>query len=357
MHGRLPLHFRGPSAAQNARCAGRGLVITLTFALCAAPAGAATLVVLNKADSTASLVDLATGKVVRTLRTGKGPHEVAVSPSGTRALATNYGTREEAGSSLTLIDVGWARTRTIDLGGHKRPHGVRWLDEKRALVTAEGSQALLIVDIWSEAVEAIPTEQLVSHMVAVTPDQRRAFVANIESSTMTAIDLRQKKVVLHVPTGKGAEGIDVTPNGDHVWVTNREADTVSVLDTATLEVVASIACPGFPIRVKITPDGTRALVSNARSNDVAVFDARTFMELRRVKTGLESGTVQGRLLGFDGGVPIGICIAPDGKRAWVAHANADAIAVLDLTSWKPVGTLQAGREPDGIAYSPVRVAP
>jgi YVTN family beta-propeller protein len=64
--------------------------------------------------------------------------------------------------------------------------------------------------------------------VAVTPDRSRAFVANIGSGTVTAVDLRSQKVLGHVRTGKGAEGIAVTPDGKEVWVTNRSADTVSV---------------------------------------------------------------------------------------------------------------------------------
>ena len=52
----------------------------------AAPAGAETLVVLNKSEATASLIDLESGAVRATLPTGNGPHEAAVSPDGRLAL-------------------------------------------------------------------------------------------------------------------------------------------------------------------------------------------------------------------------------------------------------------------------------
>jgi DNA-binding beta-propeller fold protein YncE len=55
-------------------------------------------------------------------------------------------------------------------------------------------------------------------------------------------------------------------------------------------------------------------------------------------------------------VPIGIVIHPDGKNAWVAHTNADVVAEMDLTQWKVTRLLKAGREPDGMAYTPVLVA-
>ncbi len=47
----------------------------LTIGALAAPGvDAATLVVLNKAEATASLIDLDTGKVKKTIPTGDGPH-------------------------------------------------------------------------------------------------------------------------------------------------------------------------------------------------------------------------------------------------------------------------------------------
>jgi DNA-binding beta-propeller fold protein YncE len=55
-------------------------------------------------------------------------------------------------------------------------------------------------------------------------------------------------------------------------------------------------------------------------------------------------------------VPIGIVIEPGGKRAFVAHANADRITIVDLATGQATGSLTAGREPDGMGYSPLAVA-
>ena len=53
--------------------------------------------------------------------------------------------------------------------------------------------------------------------------------------------------------------------------------------------------------------------------------------------------------------PQGILIQPDGRRAYVANANADVISIVDLSEWKTDGYLTAGREPDGLGYSPLIV--
>jgi len=338
-------------------------LLACVFAMLPALAGQGTLVVLNKAGATASLIDLDTREVVATLPTGEGPHEAAVSPDGSLAVACNYGTAAAPGSTLTVIDVPSARVvKTIDLGDYHRPHGVVWLAGGRhVLVTSEESKALLKVDVTAGKVAAAyPTDQAISHMVVATPDGKRAFVASIGSGSVTAIDLEAGSRLASIPTGKGAEGIAVTPDGKEIWVTNRAADTVSVVDAASLEIVKEIPSKSFPIRAKATPDGLHVLVSNAQSGEVAVFDAATKEEVRRIPMKLSAASPEGRLFGDrfgDSPVPIGILIPPDGKHAYVANANADVVAILDLETWKVSGVLTAGKEPDGLGYSALSVRP
>ena len=61
----------------------------------AAPTG--TIIVANMGDHTATLIDVATKRVVATLPTGQGAHEVAVSRDGRWAVVSNYGVRGAPG--------------------------------------------------------------------------------------------------------------------------------------------------------------------------------------------------------------------------------------------------------------------
>jgi len=334
------------------------LILAVSVPLCVE---ADTLVVLNKSEATASLIDLSSGAVRATLTTDFGPHEAAMSPDGRLALVGNYGSREKPGSSLTVIDVAAAKVvKTIDLGEYERPHGLLFLpDGRRALVTAEGNRALLLVDVEKGIVEKkFETNQDVSHMVEVALGGRKAFVANIGSGSVSVIDLENGIVVRTIETGAGAEGITASIDGTEIWVTNRSADTVSVIDAESLEILAQIPCASFPIRAKATPNGKHILVSCARSADIAVLDAVSRKEVRRIPQDLRAVDTGDRLFGDQFGessVPIGIVIHPDGKKAWVAHTNADVVVEIDLESWKIVRLLEAGREPDGMAYSPLNV--
>lgn len=335
--------------------------LPLLLALLAPAEG--TLVVLDKSDATASLHSDAGGPARLKLPVGRGPHEVAVSPDGKTAVVCDYG-EQQGGSTLTVLDLStWKVARTIDLGEYRRPHGIVYqADGKHVVVTCEANQALIRVDVVGGAVvKAFPTEAQASHMVALTPDGARAFVANIGSGSVTAVDMLEGSILAQIETGAGAEGIAVTPDGREVWVGNRAADTLCVIDVEWLEVRATLPCATFPIRVEITPDGKRALVSNADSGDVAVFDVAARKELARIPMQLAAVEGSGeRLFGEQFGaspVPVGIEIALDGKRAWVANTNADLVTVLDLEQLAVVGRIPTGRQPDGMAWSPLAPPP
>jgi YVTN family beta-propeller protein len=336
------------------------MITLLIAAVLAAGPAPGTLLVLNKSEATLSLLDLESGEVRGTVPTGTGPHEVAVSADGKTAVATDYGQRE-GGHTLTVVDVPGRRVlRTIDLGTHRRPHGIQFLPKGGAVaVTTEGSGRLLVVGLDPGAVTTdIATEARVTHMVVLAPDGRRAYTANIGSGSASVLDLEAGKLVRNVKTGAGAEGIDVSPDGTVLAVTNREADTVAFVDTATLEVQARVPCASFPIRCKFTPKGDRLLVSCAKSGEVAVLDAATRKETGRIALREKAAEDQeGRMFGGlgDGPVPVGLLIPPDGTRAFVACTNADVVVELDLGSLTVRRRLKAGKEPDGLGWSPLRL--
>jgi len=321
------------------------------------PAG--TLIVLNKSDATASLIDPTSGETFTQLPTGAGPHEVAVSPDGRLAVVTDYGTSGRPGNTLTVCDLTTSTVRdTLDLELNERPHGIQFLGDSRVLVTIESRARVITVDLETKrVVQSIPTEAAATHMLVASPDGRRVYTANIGSGSVSVLDLEQGRLLKSIPTGAGCEGIDVTPDGKQVWSANREANTVSVIDTGTLEVVAELPCGQFPIRLKFTPDGKRALVSNAVSSEVAVFDVAERRELARIPLELDAVDEAGeRLFGeamAGSATPVGVLLAPDGRRAWIAATHADVVAVLDLERLEVVGGIAAGRQPDGLGWSPL----
>lgn len=333
----------------------RIVMLVLAVSMLASLSSAETLIVANKSDDTVDLVDPGSGESLATLATGNAPHEVEIAPDGRLAVVADYGDRATPGSTLTVIDLASRKVvRTIELGRHERPHGLAWLEGNQIVVTTEGSAHLLVVDVVSaEILGAIETDQSVSHMVTVTPDRARAFVANIGSGSITAVDLVARRKLRDIETGAGAEGIAITPDGGEVWVTNRDADTISIIDADSLEIIETIDCEGFPIRIEITPDGLHALVSAARSGEIVRFAVGTREETARAKLDLSTVADDSKRLfaNFDSPVPVGIQINADGTRAWVAATQSDLVVAVDPVTLEVVDLIRAGREPDGMAWA------
>jgi len=312
------------------------------------------LIVLNKSENSAIFFDTKNDKLLAQMPTGEAPHEVAISPDKKFSAVTNYGTRENPGNSISIYNLEkLTLEKTINLENYRRPHGIAWLDEKRIITTTEANRSIIIINVETgKVIGEVKTEQEISHMLVLSPDKSKCFVANIGSGSVSVIDLKEMKLLKNIQTGKGSEGIDITPGAREIWVTNRAEDSVAIIDGKTLEVKTKIKVDGFPIRVKISKDGSLAVISCARSGEIALVDVANKEIIRRVKTAEKSEVEKtGRLFGStfgDSPVPVGIAI-DDKNLIYVANSNADIVSVIDPKAGKVIKTIKTGKEPDGIA--------
>jgi YVTN family beta-propeller protein len=305
-----------------------------------------TVVVVNQQSDSVTLIDLATLEAYRHVPVVGGPHEAAVSPDGRLVLVTNYnkpGVGQQKTLSLIALPSG-DTVKTIDLGEYRAPHDVRWVDASRVVVTVEGSQALLLVNVTSGAVERVfKTGLAVSHMLALSSDHTRLYCSNMRDGSITAFDFATGAKIKDVPTGKEAEGVGVTPDGRWVWAGNRAEDSISIIDTRSLEVVKRIASPGFPYRVQFTPDGTRALVPHADASSLVVADVATQALLKSIPLGMTK---------VDKPSTAGVFPHPDNRHAFVTVRNDNSLLVLDLESGRTLARVAVQQSPDGVSWSP-----
>ncbi|MET0364063.1 MAG: beta-propeller fold lactonase family protein, partial [Sphingobium sp.] len=211
---------------------------TAALAIVAAirPAFADTLLIANKGEDTVSFLDLASGKERARIQTGRSPHEIAISPDGKQAAVVAYG-----GTTIDIMDIKAARLiRRIELAPNAGPHGIAWPSRDRIIVAAERSQSVAIVNPRTGTVDAIPTGQKGSHMLALSPNRRIAYVSNILSGTVSILDLRLKTKVEDINMGGNPEGIALTPDGKHLWVGDDASPRVQVIDLATRKIIATL---------------------------------------------------------------------------------------------------------------------
>jgi len=325
-----------------------------------------TLLVLSKRDHTLSLVHPSDLRVMARVPVGPDPHEVIASSDGRTAYVSNYGFG--AYHTLAVVDlVDHKALPSIDLGALRGPHGLTFVGGK-TWFTAEGAKAMGRYDPATGKIDLIlGTGQNRTHMIWVSADERHIVTTNVSSGTVSMIDwepvpmpgpppgMRPQVTVAGmrrparpgppgprmdwnetvVRVGNGSEGFDVSPNGREIWVANAQDGTISVIDVQAEKVEETIAASVRGAnRLKFTPDGRWALVSSGP--ELVVLDTGTRKVVRRIAIGHGSG---------------GVLVQPGGARAFVSCGPDNYVAVIDLHSWKVVGHIDAGGEPDGLAWA------
>jgi DNA-binding beta-propeller fold protein YncE len=297
-----------------------------------------TIVVTNKSASTATIIDLGSGRALATLPTGQGPHEIAISSDGATAVVTDYA--GPGGRTLTVIDIpSRSISRTIDLGEYRRPHGIAFLPgDSLAAVTSEASQHVVIVSIPQGAVRrAIPTRHAGSHMLGVTADASRIYTGDIGSNTVTELNARTGEYVRSINVPREPEAINVTPDGTEVWVGSNAEGKVSVVDPRTGSIRTAAEGFGWPYRILFTPDTRTVLLPDLENETLRFLDRTSYRELGRI--------------GLTGGGPQGITVTPDGKYALESLSKQNRVVIIDMASRAIVGYIDAGPAPDGIVYT------
>ncbi|HEX4773559.1 MAG TPA: YncE family protein [Bryobacteraceae bacterium] len=340
--------------------------LTLSIAWCESTPRTA-LLVLSKGDHTLAIVDPSNLKVVGKAPVGADPHEVIASSDGKIAYVSIYG--GGAYNTLNVIDlINQKALPSINLGPLRGPHGLTFVGGK-TWFTAEGAKAIASYDPASHAVDWIlGTGQNRTHMIIVSEDMKQIFTTNVSSGTVSIIEKTMQTGFgppppggpgaggppppprrgswgppggdwneTVVPVGRGAEGFDISPDAKELWAANAQDGTVSIIDIATKKVMDTLqANVAGANRLKFTPDGKHVLITSLGNAGLVILDASTHQEMKRID--LHGGAA-------------GIQMQPDGSRAFVACTGGNYVAVVDLKTMEITGRIDAGPQPDGLAWS------
>ena len=344
--------------------------IVLAGALLAQSPPRESLLILSKHDHTLAIVDPATLKVLAKMPVGNDPHEVVASADGKTAYVSNYG--GGAFNTLAVIDlINQKPLPQIDLGALRGPHGLDFAAGK-VWFTAEAASAIGSYDPATSKIDWIfGTGQNRTHMIYVLPDRKRIVTTNVSSATVSIIEKMprrppngpspngpnpQQGTAAGAPpsgpppgnfggdwsqtlinVGRGDEGFDISPDGREIWTANAQDGSISIIDFAQKKVTQTLAANvGSANRLKFTPDGKLVFISMLNGADVAVFDAATHKEVKRIPVGHGAAGIQ---------------MQPDNSRVFVACTPDDYIVVIDMKSLAVAAHIDAGPNPDGLAWA------
>lgn len=239
------------------------------------------------------IVDLATHKVLRVLKSGQDPESFDLTPDGSTLIVSN-----EDASEATFLDLASGEVKTrVKVGGE--PEGVTVRpDGKEVYVTSEADNAVFAIDVATHKVAGKMTTAARPRGVVFTSDGKTAFVTSENGGAVAVIDTATHKVATTIVLPKAATpptppktvmrpmGAVLSPDGKQVFVSFGRAASVGVIDVATRKLVKTIEDVGArPWGIGISSDGTRLYTANGPSGDVAVIDLASGTVTKRISTG------------------------------------------------------------------------
>jgi len=191
------------------------LVLSVAGSACSrAPSGPTgpRVYVTNEASGDISIIDPETRSVVTTVRVGKRPRGIKVSPDG--------------------------RSLFVALSGSpSAPPGV---DERTLPPPDRSADGIGELDTATNRLVRIIHAGEDPEQLDVSADGARLFVANEDAAQVSVVDLKAGTVVATAKVGAEPEGVSIRPDGRVVYVTSEEDGEVAAIDTTTYAVLKKI---------------------------------------------------------------------------------------------------------------------
>jgi YVTN family beta-propeller protein len=171
------------------------------------------------------------------------------------------------------------------------------------------------------------------------------FALNLQTDTLYRLsgpDFRQQT---SVKTGYRPYGVVTSPDGAQLAISNWGDRSVSLLDAASLHETARIAVGSHPNEMIWAKDG-RLFVADSGSNQVSVIANAAAVET--ISTSLNPRAPVGS-------TPDALALSPDGHRLYVANADNNNVAVIDISDRKEsrvLGFIPTGWYPTALAIAP-----
>ena len=248
-------------------------------------------------------------------------------------------------ASVSVIDplVSLARsTSTLARIQIARP-GADWVksaDGKRIYVSMPFAGQVAVIDADTFKVVANIDAGRSPTRVFLQPDGRYLWVGNdakvSDASGVTVIDTETLKPVKRLLTGTGHHEIAVSEDNRIAFVTNRDAGTVSLIDVRELQALREINLGGVPISVGYSALARAAYVADGKEGGLSVLAGRDFELVKRIALRPGLGPLR---------------FTPDGRYAFVVNTSEDLVHVIDASSNELVHDIAVSGQPFQVAFT------
>lgn len=275
-------------------------------------------------DGKLTIIDTSSPAVAETLDVPPYASGIVAAPSGGRVyVATLFG------DGLLVLDTATnTLAKPLGLISHLRRGGYSRIavapDGSTAYIANETNRMLARLDLATGALWPM-TPDMSPVDVALTPDGGRLLIAGCKNLCVPGAVLPFTPATQdfgpYSYVGSRPYRILVSPDGRRAYLANLGASSVSVIDAATLEQVAEVPVPPTPTGLALSADGRRLFVASQDTGALAIVDTVAAQVLAAVRVGKRAREV---------------AVSPDGRRAYVS--TADGIVVVDTAALLGAGS-------------------
>ncbi len=126
----------------------------------------------------------------------------------------------------------------------------------------------------------------------IDPQRRLLFIAHLGSGIVTAVDLRDERVVANIADVPGVHGVLAVPALDEVFATATDRNRLEVISERTFRVVASAPAGVYPDGMAYAPGAHELFISDEAGQTETVVDTRSNRRIATIAMGGEVGNSQ-----------------------------------------------------------------
>lgn len=223
--------------------------------------------------------------------------------------------------------------------------GVDWVltaDGSTMFVSLPESHEIAVIDTEKWEVREYVPGGVLPERLALQSDEHYLWVGGggqgkrADDSGVTVLNTSTLEVAARIRTGRGRHDIAISDDNRFAFITNSESDTVSVVDVRTLKKRGDVPTGKTPVSIDYSAIAGVAWASHSGDGTVTAISAEKCAVVSRLQADKGLGQIR---------------FAPGDRLGFVVNPERDSVHIVDAASSR---IAQTGRVPDGpdqIAFS------
>lgn len=244
-------------------------------------------------------------------------------------------------ADISVIDplLGFGGSKLMTLIMLKSP-GEDWLltrDGEKLFVTLPSINQVALINTRSWIVETYIDAGVKPTRITMQPDQQYVWVANDgKEGGVTVIETTTGKVVATIPTGAGKHDVAVSNDNRFAFVSNSESGTVSIIDIRKLEKLNDVKVGPEPMSLAVSELSKSVYVASQGDGAITVIEAQNHQVIAQMKTKPGARSIR---------------FAPGGRYGFALNTKQNAVHIFDAASNRMLHEVNVVKTPDQIAFS------